>query len=141
MKKLLFLTFCISVFLLSCKPEKKATSQAVKLLETNKSWDGNTLPDYPVGSPQITALKVIIPPKEVLKIHKHPLINMGVMLKGELTVITENNDTLNLKAGDPIIEVVNTWHYGKNESNEIAEIIVFYVGTKGEALSIVKEED
>ncbi len=85
--------------------------------------------------------KVIIPPKEVLKIHKRPLINMGVMLKGELTVITENNDTLNLKTGDPIIEVVNTWHYGKNESNEVAEIIVFYVGTKGEALSIVKEED
>ena len=71
--------------------------------------------------------------------HKHPIINAGVLLKGELTVTSEHNDTLYLKAGDPIIELVNTWHYGINESDKPAEIIVFYVGTVHVPISIIKE--
>ncbi|MDY7002072.1 MAG: cupin domain-containing protein, partial [Thermodesulfobacteriota bacterium] len=37
-----------------------------------------------------------------------------------------------------IVEVVNTWHYGKNEGNETAEIIVFYAGIVDEAVTIKK---
>jgi quercetin dioxygenase-like cupin family protein len=61
--------------------------------------------------------------------HTHPVINAGVLISGALTVITEKNETLRLKAGDPIIEVVDKWHYGKNEGTEPADIIVFYAGT------------
>jgi hypothetical protein len=43
---------------------------------------------------------------------------------------------LHLKAGDPIVEVVDTWHYGKNEGNTPAEIIVFYAGTPDEPITI-----
>jgi quercetin dioxygenase-like cupin family protein len=60
------------------------------------------------------------------------------LLKGELTVVTENNETLHLKAGDPIVEVVNKWHYGKNEGNEPAEIIVFYAGTRDTPITVKK---
>jgi len=57
-------------------------------------------------------------------------------LTGELTVVTEDKKTLHLKAGESIIEVVNTWHYGKNEGKEPAEIIVFYVGAPDTPITI-----
>ena len=95
------------------------------LAKTSSSWDGSSLPDYPKGKPEITILRVTIPPGVQLAVHKHPVINAGVLLKGELTVVTKDNKILHLKAGDPIVEVVNKWHYGKNEGHKPAEIILF----------------
>lgn len=112
------------------------TANVEVLTKTSSSWDGGVLPDYAEGKPEITILKITIPPKVILPLHEHPEINAGVLLKGELTVATEDNKTLHLKAGDAIVEVVNTWHYGKNEGNEAAEIIVFYAGIKDEPITI-----
>lgn len=106
------------------------------LAKTSSSWDGATLPPYALGQPEITILKIVIPPKVKLPLHQHPVINAGIMLKGELTVVTDNNSTLHLKAGDSIVEVVNTWHYGINDGIESAEIIVFYAGTLDKPITI-----
>jgi len=43
-----------------------------------------------------------------------------------------------MKPYDPIVEVVNTWHYGRNEGDKPAEIIVFYAGEKGDPVTIKK---
>lgn len=109
------------------------------LSKTGSSWDGNLLPDYPEGNPEITILRISIPPGAVLPLHRHPVINGGVLLRGELTVITESGRTLCLKAGEAIIEVVSTWHYGKNDGSETAEIIVFYAGVRGEPITVKQE--
>ena len=106
------------------------------LAKTGASWDGSPLPPYPTGAAEISLLKIRIPPGAQLPIHQHPVINAGVLLSGELTVVTENNETLHLKAGEAIVEVVGKWHYGKNEGSEPAEILVFYAGTPGLPLSI-----
>jgi len=45
---------------------------------------------------------------------------------------------LHLKAGDSIVELVNKWHYGKNEGDEPAEIIIVYSGTQGIPITIEK---
>jgi len=71
-----------------------------------------------------------------LPLHKHPVINAGVLLSGDLTVVTEDGRTLHLKAGEAIVEVVTTWHYGKNEGNKPAEIIVFYAGTMDAPMTV-----
>ena len=48
--------------------------------------------------------------------------------------------TLHLSAGDPpIVEVVNTLYYGINQGSVPAEIIVFYAGTVGTPITVVKE--
>ena len=111
------------------------------LAKTSLSWDGMALPDYKEGEPEITILKITIPPKTELALHKHPVINAGVLLTGELTVITEQGEILYLKVGDSIIEVVEKWHYGKNEGSEQAEIIVFYAGIKGVPITIKKTNE
>jgi quercetin dioxygenase-like cupin family protein len=106
------------------------------LVQSSASWDGTSLPAYPAGQPQLTILRIFIPPGTTLPLHKHPVINAGVLLSGVLTVVTEQDETLQLKAGDPIIEVVNKWHYGRNDGAETAVIIVFYVGTADLALTV-----
>jgi quercetin dioxygenase-like cupin family protein len=108
------------------------------LVKSSSSWDGEILPDYPKGKPEVTILRITIPPKVQLPLHKHLVINAGVLLKGELTVVTEDKKTLNLKAGDSIVEIVNKWHYGINEGNEAAEIIVFYAGIRSMPITIEK---
>ncbi|MBU4264061.1 MAG: cupin domain-containing protein [Proteobacteria bacterium] len=112
--------------------------QVEVLAKSGSSWDGSRLPDYPAGTPEITILRISIPAGAQLPLHEHPVINAGVLLKGELTVITDDHKTLHLKAGDPIVEVVNTWHYGKNEGREPAEILVFYAGVQGRPITEIK---
>ena len=91
------------------------TTRVITLLDTYTSWNKDTLPHYVKGRPKIKILKISIPPKTTLPRHKHPVINAGVLLKGSLKVVSEAGDTLYLKEGDAISEVVNTWHYGENE--------------------------
>ena len=106
------------------------------LAKTSLSWDGSRLPDYSKGTPELTILRIKIPPGAQLRLHKHPVINAGVLLSGEQTVVTEDNGTLHLKAGEPIVEVVNKWHYGKNEADKTAEILVFYAGVPDMPITI-----
>jgi len=107
-----------------------------QLAKSSKSWDGSSLPHYPKGQPEVTILRIKIPAGAKLEIHNHPVINAGVLIAGELTVITEDNKTLHLKAGDSIVELVNKKHYGKNEGAQTAEIIVFYAGEVNKPITI-----
>jgi len=106
------------------------------LARSSNSWNGKPLPPYPGETPEITILRVTIQPGAQLPRHYHPVINAGIMIRGELTVITEHGDELLLHAGDPIIEVVQTWHYGRNDGDKPAEIIVFYAGFAGSTLTV-----
>lgn len=112
--------------------------QVVTLAKTNQSWNGDTLPNYPIGKPQVTILRITIPPRMKLPLHKHLVINAAVLLKGKLTVVSENNKTLHLNTGDPIVELVNTWHYGINEGSQPAELVVFYAGAVDIPITVKK---
>jgi len=109
------------------------------LAKSTVSWDGENLPAYHQGQPEVTILRIKIPAGAKLEMHRHPAINAGVLLNGELTVITDNNKILHLKAGDSIVEVVDKWHYGKNEGNKTAEIIVFYAGVVDEPITVKRD--
>jgi len=116
------------------RPEAEPKPPVVQeLVKSSRSWNGDLLPAYPAGQPEITMLRITIPAGTRLKNHSHPVINAGVLLSGQLTVVTADGQTLHLEAGDPIVEVVNTWHYGLNEGTVPAQIVVFYAGTEGGA--------
>ena len=93
---------------------------------------------YPQGQPEITIRRISIPAGARLETHSHPVINAGVLMSGQLTVETTDGNVLRLKAGDPIIEVVNTLHYGINEGTVPEEIVVFYAGLVGQAVTVSK---
>jgi quercetin dioxygenase-like cupin family protein len=111
------------------RQEANEASIVVKeLVKTTKSWDGEFLRPYPQGQPEITIRRISIPAGARLDTHSHPVINAGVLMNGQLTVVTADGKTLHLRAGDPIVEVVNTSHYGINQGKVPAEIVVFYAG-------------
>jgi len=135
----LFFCFCLAALVTNTAWSKDTSiTRTEVLLKTAASWDGDALPAYPEGQPEITILRITIPPHTQLPMHKHPVINAGILLKGELTVMTEGKQTLKLKAGDLIAELVNKWHYGKNEGDVPAEIMVFYAGIKDGAITVKK---
>ena len=123
-------------------PDAEEAPQVKKevLVQSGKSWDGTPLPDYPEGKPLISIVRFVIPPKARLPWHEHTVINAGVLVRGELTVVTDDGSEINLKAGDGRIEVVDTWHFGRNDGDSPAEIVVVYAGVAGEPLAVLKED-
>ena len=108
--------------------EANEASIVVKELVTTKSWDGEFLRPYPQGQPEITFRRISIPAGARLDTRSHAVINAGVLMGGQLTVVAADGKTLHLKAGDPIVEVVDTSHCGINQGMVPAEIVVFYAG-------------
>ena len=133
MKKHLFLLGLISISF----NVWAATSETV--IQTKTHWNQEPIKPIHIDHPQVTMLRITIPVGEKLAMHKHPILNIGYLTKGELTVRSDKGEVLVLKPGDPIVELVNTWHYGESTGTEDAEIVVTYVGEKDDALSVIKE--
>lgn len=128
------------ILLLSTAVQAQDNSVKTEILaQASRSWDYGRLPGYPDGPPEISVLRVEIAPGAQLPLHRHPVINAGYLLSGALTVVTEQGETLLLKPGDAVIEVVNTWHYGRNDGDTPAVIVVFYAGSAGTPLSEHKD--
>ena len=131
--KYLFLSFGILISSVA----NAANSETV--IQTDVHWNKQAIKPIHIEHPQITMLRITIPAGEKLEMHKHPILNIGYLTKGELTVRSETGDILILKPGDPIVELVDIWHYGESTGSEDAEIVVTYVGDKEDSLSIIKE--
>ena len=114
--------------------------KVTQILKAAKQWDGSPLPPYPSKNPEITILAYEIPPGIRLPMHKHPVINAGVVLQGKLTVITKDGKQLILNSGDSIVELVDKWHYGVNQGILPVKLIMFYAGEVGVPL-VIKEKE
>ncbi len=116
---------------------QQADSVVVEILEkSSQSWDGSYLPNYPEGQPEITIARITLPPKYKLPMHKHPIPLGGIVLEGSITVTREDGVKKVFNAGDAVLEVVNTWHYGMNEGDVPTVLLAFYVGVKDEPNTI-----
>jgi len=133
---LLFLSLSQPLFANEPKADGITKTESKLLTKTTQTWNGADLPAYPQGIPEITILRIQVPAGTTLPWHTHPVINAGVLISGELTVTTRSGKTLVMKAGDPIVEVVDTWHYGKSTGKTDADIIVFYAGIKNSPVTI-----
>jgi len=128
---------CFAVCVLLSAGAYAANSETV--IQTDSHWNKQAIKPIHIDNPQVTILRITIPAGEKLAMHKHPVLNIGYLTKGELTVRSENGDVLVLKPGDPIVELVDIWHYGESTGSEDAEIVVTYVGDKADSLSVAKE--
>lgn len=54
-----------------------ATIQTTELLQTSEAWNGTPYTAYPAGKPQLTVMKMTIPPHTSLPWHSHPMPNMA----------------------------------------------------------------
>lgn len=136
----LFILFIFILFISSCQEKEIGKIESTILLETTKSWNGDLLPQFPEGQPKVTIHKIIVPPNTKLPKHLHPVITTGILTKGELTITDINNQQKIMKAGDVLVEVVNTIHFGENTGSEPLEIIVFYIGNENTPNTILAKE-
>ncbi|MGQ0619205.1 MAG: cupin domain-containing protein [Panacagrimonas sp.] len=113
-------------------------TQSEVLIQTTRSWDGNTLAAYPKGQPEISVRRVRFEPGARIPLHQHPTISAAVLLSGELTVTSEDGKQVRLTAGQALVELVHTWHSGRNEGKEVAELIVFHAGAENTANTVMK---
>ena len=135
---------CILTVLNACNPaNSKETAkkvESIELLRTDKSWNGEALPDYPQGKPELVAVKYIIPPGEKLGWHHHVAMNHGVLVQGELTINGIDGKTTTLHAGDVVVEMVGSIHHGENQGTEPVVLYMFYISQKGLPLSVQNPE-
>lgn len=108
-----------------------------KLGAFDSAWDGQKLA-YPAGEPEITAIKVVLPPGGKMPFHCHPFATVGTILSGTLEVEKLNGEKQRFNKGDTIIEVSNIWHRGINPSDtEEVVLIGYYTGVKGVATTLM----
>jgi len=87
---------------------------------------------YPkTDSAEVTALRVDIGPGGETGRHMHPYPTFVYVLEGGVNVEMEGGTARSYKAGDSFLEVVNTWHNGKNTGTTPAKLLVVFVGVHG----------
>ena len=110
--------------------------KSVELIRTSKSWDGADLPDYFEGRPELVAVKYEFPAGQKLGWHHHPVMNYGILVQGELTIIGQDGQEKVVHEGEPVVEMVNTIHHGENRGTKPVILYMFYLSQEGMPLAV-----
>ena len=136
-----------SVGLTSCKEahaqEDNPVQQQVvstELIRTSQSWDGVELPDYLEGRPELVAVKYVFPAGQKLGWHHHPVMNYGILVEGELTIIGQDGQEKVVHEGEAVVEMVNTIHHGENRGTKPVVLYMFYLSQKDLPLAVQHPE-
>jgi quercetin dioxygenase-like cupin family protein len=113
-----------------------ATGQREILLQTTQSWNGKPYTHYPTGQPQLTTIKLTIPPHTALPWHTHPFPNVVYVLSGTLTLHDKaSGKTQTIHPGQAVGESVDDEHRG--ESGDVPTVLIItYAGTPGVPTSV-----
>ena len=106
-----------------------------ELVRTSQSWDGAELPDYLVGRPEIVGVKYEIPAGQKLGWHDHPVMNFGILVQGDLTIISQDGLEKTVHEGEAVVEMVGTIHHGENRGSKPVVLYMFYLSQEGMSLS------
>ena len=137
---------CGASVLNSCKEARTQEDNSAKevqhteLIRTNQSWDGVELPDYLQGRPELVAVKYVFPVGKKLGWHHHPVMNYGVLVQGELTIIGLDGKKKVVHEGEAVVEMVNTIHHGENLGTKDCILYMFYLSQEGEQLAVQHPE-
>ena len=114
--------------------------KTTELIRTTKSWDGRELPDYLQGRPELVALKYEIPAGQKLAWHHHPVMNHGILVQGELTIVSLDGTEKLVHEGEVVVEMVGTVHHGENRGAKPVILYMFYLSQPGMPLSVPHPE-
>lgn len=114
--------------------------QSIELLRTSQSWDGVELPDYLEGRPELVAVKYVFPAGQKLGWHHHPVMNYGILVQGELTIIGQDGQEKVVHEGEAVVEMVNTIHHGENRGDKPVILYMFYLSQKDLPLAVQHPE-
>ena len=119
--------------------KKHSDGTMTQLLKTTTSWDGKPIV-YPKGDPEVTMLKVEFAPGAETGWHLHPVPSFGYVLQGTLEVTLKDGRVKRLEAGQPLPEVFDTLHNGRNVGADTVKLIVFYAGAVGVPITVKEDQ-
>mgnify|MGYP002625107651 CR=1 FL=1 len=140
------LTICsTSIITISCEKANADNAtlpkvESTELIRTSQSWDGVELPDYFEGRPELVAVKYVFPAGQKLGWHHHPVMNYGILVQGELTIIDLEGNEKVVKEGEVVVEMVNTIHHGENRGTKPVILYMFYLSQEGKELAVQHPE-
>jgi quercetin dioxygenase-like cupin family protein len=136
-KQLITSVLCLALSACASTHSGKTESiTSTQLIKTTTTWDGKAI-IYPTGEKaQVTALMIEIPVNGETGWHRHPVPSFAMIVEGSLDVMLKDGSVNHLKAGDPLVEVVDTAHNGRNTGTVPVKIMVFYTGTVNSVLTI-----
>ena len=149
MKKICLTLAFASLLLGGCDKENNKTTvendtptqvSSEELLRTSQSWDGADLPNYPEGKPELVAVRYEFPAGQKLGWHHHPVMNYGILVQGELTIIGQDGREKTVHEGETVVEMVGTIHHGENRGTKPVILYMFYISQEGQPLAVQHPE-
>ncbi|MEI7423183.1 MAG: cupin domain-containing protein [Prolixibacteraceae bacterium] len=134
-----FLSLTLLVFISLTARSQYSGLNIKELLRTDTTSIGQkiTYPDF--AHPEVTMLKITIPPGKSTGWHKHNIPVFAYVVKGTLTVELEDHRVIKFNEESTFAEMRNTYHNGTNREDVDLVLIAIYMGAKGQMLSIKKE--
>ena len=121
------LIFAMAVALLAVPPPARAAdAPAVEVQPVTRT--NTTITGQPIvvpDRPDVLVSVATFPPGARLPEHQHPYPHYVYVLEGVLTVVnTQTNKSFAVKAGDFVVEMQDTWHYGINNGTVPVKLLV-----------------
>jgi quercetin dioxygenase-like cupin family protein len=92
-------------------------------------------------NPNVVVSTVTFPPGAALPVHKHPYPHYVYVLEGTLTVTNvETGKSFDLPHGKFLVEMNNTWHFGKNNTRQPIKLLVIDQLPPGVASNVVVKD-
>jgi quercetin dioxygenase-like cupin family protein len=105
--------------------------KATPVLQSGATASGAPFAYPKTDSAEVTALLLEIGPGGETGRHMHPNPAFVYVLEGAIEVDMDGGMAHTYKAGDSFLEVLNTWHNGKNKGTTPAKVLVVFSGVKG----------
>jgi quercetin dioxygenase-like cupin family protein len=109
-----------------------------KMMESDVNSIGQKIVYPQVKDAKVTIMKITFPPGEGTGWHKHDIPVFSYIMKGTLTVETEDHKITEFKESSCFAESYNIYHQGTNKGETDLVVFVVYLGGDGKNLSIKK---
>lgn len=115
------------------------TVQVTPVTRTNTTVTGQQI--VVPERPDVIVSIATFPPGARIPEHQHPHPHYVYVLEGVLTVVnTDANNTFDVKAGDFVVEMMDTWHYGINNGPVPVKLLVIDQVPTGAANNMVAKK-
>jgi quercetin dioxygenase-like cupin family protein len=116
-----------------------AEVEVTPIVQTDTTAAGTPFAYPRTGDAEITALVVEIPAGAETGRHLHPQPTFVYVLEGTLEVEADDGTVRTFHPGDGFVEVVDTWHNGRNAGATLVRVLVVFAGARGEP-NVVRPE-
>jgi quercetin dioxygenase-like cupin family protein len=113
--------------------------KATPVLNASTTIGGQKLAFPQTDKPAIASLLVEIAPGGETGRHMHPVPTYVHVLEGTVTVEMEDKSIHEFQAGTAFLEVLNTWHNGKNLGKAPLKFLVVFATEEGK-VNLVRPE-